>query len=250
MSTGPSIAVFRPDDDRIRDAATLLSDLGANPVPDPMLAIDATEATPRDDAEYTIFTSKTGVELAAEAGWQPGETTIVAIGERTAGALETAGYPVDLLPEAYTSAGLVDLLAPRVDGACVEVARSDHGSDVLLDGLDNAGAYVHETILYRLTIPKDAGESTERAADGRLDAVLFTSSLTVEHFLEAAADRGVREDARAGLEDVVVGTIGPPTRETAEAHGIDVDVVPESADFEALAQDVVAAVDEQNTNAS
>jgi len=70
----------------------------------------------------------------------------------------------------------------------------------------------------------------------------FTSSLTVEHFLEAADERGVREAAIEGLNRAVVGAIGEPTRRTAEEHGIDVDVVPESAEFERLAEAVVDRV--------
>lgn len=239
MSDDPTVAVFRPDDDRTTEAVALLEQLGATPVPDPMLAVEPTGATPRADAAYTIFTSKTGVELAADAGWTPGETTVVSIGERTERALDDAGYEVDLLPDEYTSTGLVELLAPRVDGKRVEIARSDHGSDVLLDGLDAAGAYIHETVLYRLVRPDDAGESAALAADGDLDAALFTSSLTVEHFLDAAADRGVREAALAGLATATVGVIGEPTRETAVDHGVDVDVVPDCAAFEALARAVL-----------
>jgi uroporphyrinogen-III synthase len=110
----------------------------------------------------------------------------------------------------------------------------------LLDGLEAAGAYVHETILYRLVRPEASGVSAERAAAGELDGALFTSSLTVENFLGAAEERGVLEDARAELEDATVGAIGEPTSETAEEHGISVDVVPEQADFEALARAVVA----------
>jgi uroporphyrinogen-III synthase len=72
---------------------------------------------------------------------------------------------------------------------------------VLTDGLDAAGAFVHETVLYRLVRPESAGNSAVAAAEGRLDAACFTSSLTVEHFLEAAADRGVREAAVAGLAE-------------------------------------------------
>jgi uroporphyrinogen-III synthase len=110
---------------------------------------------------------------------------------------------------------------------------------VLTDGLNAAGAYVHETVLYRLTRPDGSGESTAAAAAGDLDVALFTSSLTVEHFLDAAADRGRREAAIAGLGDAVVGTIGEPTKETAIEHGIAVDVVPETAEFERLARAVV-----------
>jgi len=250
------VAVFRPDDERIAAAETLLSDLGVEAVTDPMLAVDPTGATP-EAAEYVVFTSKTGAELVAAAGWEPGDATVVAIGPKTADALETAGYTVDLLPDTYTSAGLVDLLTDRVasgeprpsdsrpeNGTSVEVARSDHGSPVLLDGLRDAGATVHETVLYRLVRPDGSGESAELAAAGDLDAACFTSSLTVEHFLDAADERGLRAAAIVGLNAAVVGVIGDPTRRTAESLGIDVDVVPAEATFEALARETVAELHE------
>jgi uroporphyrinogen-III synthase len=94
-------------------------------------------------------------------------------------------------------------------------------------------------VLYRLVRPADAGVSAERAAAGDLDVALFTSSLTVENFLDAAAKRGVREDALVGLGEAVVGVIGDPTAETARGVGIPVDVVPAQADFETLACETV-----------
>ncbi|MFC7176737.1 uroporphyrinogen-III synthase [Halosegnis marinus] len=239
----PTIAVFRPDDERLADAVALLESLGAVPVGDPMLEVAPTGAAPRGDADYAILTSKTGVELAADAGWNPGDALVCAIGEATAGHLAEHGYPVDLVPEEFSSAGLVAALGDDAAGARVEVARSDHGSDVLLDGLNNAGAYVHETVLYELTRPEGSGESATLAAAGDLDAALFTSSLTVENFLDAAAARGVRDAALAGLDGAVVGCIGAPTRETAEGLGIAVDVVPDEADFGALARAVAARFD-------
>jgi len=241
MGETPTVAVFRPDDDRLEQAIVFLEDRGVEPIPDPMLAVEATGSTPRTDADYIVFTSKTGAELISEAGWEPSGEIVCAIGPATADALRAEGYAVDVVPEKYTSSGLVESLGGEVDGARVEVARSDHGSPVLLEGLDGAGAYVHETILYRLVRPADSGESAALAADSGLDAACFTSSLTVEHFLEAAAKRGLREDAIAGLEDAVVGVIGEPTRETAADHGIDVDLVASEATFERLATETVDA---------
>ncbi|WP_224270547.1 uroporphyrinogen-III synthase [Haloprofundus salinisoli] len=241
MSREVRVAVFRPDDERLRDAVELLDSLGATPVPDPMLAVEPTGAVPRDDADYAILTSKTGVELVADAGWAPGETALCAIGDSTAEVMRERGYAVGLVPDEFSSIGLVEALRDRVPGARVEVARSDHGSVVLTDGLEAAGGYVHETVLYELVRPPGSGESAERAASGELEAALFTSSLTVEHFLGAAAERGFRDEAIAGLNDAVVGAIGEPTRETAERFGITVDVVPEAADFEELACAVVEA---------
>ena len=242
MSQEVRVAVFRPDDERLANAVELLDSLGATAVADPMLEVQPTGAVPQtDDADYVVLTSKTGVELAAEAGWEPGETAVVAIGDSTADALREAGYRVDRVPEEFSSDGLVAMLADEVDRKRVEVARSDHGSPVLTDGLRDAGADVNETVLYRLVRPTGSGASVELAADGELEAALFTSSLTVEHFLDAAEERGVRDEAIAGLNDAVVGTIGHPTRETAESHGIAVDVVPDVADFEELACAVVEA---------
>ncbi len=240
MSNAPRVAVFRPDDERIEDAVDVLESLGAEPVADPMLAIEPTGAVPAD-ASYVVVTSKTGVELAADAGWAPGDATLAAIGPATAKAARDAGWTVDIVPDEYTSTGLVATLSDRVEGESVEVARSDHGSEVLLDGLTEAGADVTETVLYRLTRPTGAGDSAIAAAEGELDAVAFTSSLTVAHFVEAAAERGVRDAALAGLAEAVVGVIGPPTAETAAEYGIEVDVAPDEAAFDTLATAVVDA---------
>ena len=237
-----AIAAFRPDDDRLADAVALLESLGATPIADPMLAVDPTGVAPREDAEFTILTSKTGVERAHAEGWTP-SGTVCAIGSSTADSLREHGYEVDVVPETYSSAGMVEALADRVAGARVEVARSNHGSAVLLDGLNDAGAYVHESVLYRLTRPPGAGTSVEAAARGDLEGALFSSSLTVEHFLDCADDLELREATLDGLNDAVVGCIGEPTRGRARELGVEVDVVPEEADFGALARAVVARIE-------
>jgi uroporphyrinogen-III synthase len=208
-----------------------------------MLAVEPTGNAPGEDADYVVLTSKTGVELAVDADWDPGDATVCAIGDRTASALESAGYDVDVVPEEYSSAGLVERLREEVDGARVEVARSDHGSPVLLEGLDEAGADVHETVLYRLVRPEGAGRSVGQAAAGELDAVLFTSSLTVDHFLAIAEERGQAAAVREGLADAVVAAIGQPTADTAAEAGLTVDVVPDRADFDALAEAAIDRLD-------
>lgn len=240
MSDEQLVAVLRPDDGRLESTAERLRDLGAIPIKDPMLAIEPTDATPRADADIAVFTSTTGARLAAEGDWDGTETDVVAIGPSTADALRRGGYDVTRIPETYSSTGLVESLAEEAAGRRIEVARSDHGSEVLLDGLAEAGAYVHETVLYRLTRPEEAGESVERAIAGDLDGILFTSSLTVEHFLAAAERHGSRTETLAALnERTVVGAIGEPTRETAAANGLGVDVVPERVDVDQLAKAVV-----------
>lgn len=234
------VAVFRPDDERTDEAVALLESLGVEAVPDPMLEARPTGDLPAAAADYVVLTSTTGVDIVTDAEWDPGDALVCAVGEKTADALRERGYEVDVVPEEFSSDGLVRALSDRVDGARIEIARSAHGDLTLPDGLAEAGADVHETTLYELVRPEGSGRSAEFAAAGDLDGALFTSSLTVEHFLDAAAERGVRDAAIAGLNDAVVGAIAEPVRETAESNGVHVDVVPETITFEALARAVVA----------
>jgi uroporphyrinogen-III synthase len=236
--TRPRVAVFRPDDGRIDDAASLLESVGASPVPDPMLTIEPTGELP-PAADFVVLTSATGVDVLAEAGWDPGVATLCCIGQSTADAAEAAGWTVDRTPEQYDSEGMVEELGSDVSGKSVALARSDRASQTMPAGLRAAGADVSETTLYRLRRPDDAGESAELAAAGDLDGAAFTSSSTVEGFLDAADERGIRLEAVAGLEDAVVGAIAESPAETAREAGISVDVVPDETDFEVLARAVV-----------
>jgi len=82
----PTVAVLRPDDNRIAEAVEYLQSLDVSPIPDPMLTIEPIDRVPQH-ADYCVFTSETGVELVATAGWEQRETTICAVGEQTATAL-------------------------------------------------------------------------------------------------------------------------------------------------------------------
>lgn len=237
----PKVAVLRPDDTRIDEAIRCLQSLGVTPIPGPMLTICPTGQQPRQ-AEYCVFTSKTGVELAVEHGWHPDGETVCAVGRQTATALRNRGYSVNVIPTMFTSAGLVEELADEVEGQTVEIAQSVHGSDVLIQGLEEAGAAVHETHLYRLECPSTVGRSVSLAVDGELEGILFTSPKTVDHFFEIATERDVITAFRHGLEETVVGAIGTPTKRAVRKNGGTIDVIPNTIDFTRLAEVTVNRV--------
>jgi uroporphyrinogen-III synthase len=230
----PKVAFFRPADEREKRAVEVVREHGFEPLSDPLLETVPTGAKPRTDANYVVLTSVTGVRLASEP-LRDTDAVVCAVGPKTADALRAEGIDVDIVPEEYTSAGLVDALGEAgVEGKRVEIARSDHGSDELLDGLNEAGAYVHETVLYEIRRPEGGGEATADALrGGTLDAVLFTSSLTVEHLVSALKEAGVGIDA---LDDVLVCAIGEPTRQTAERMGVKINLVPDEETFESLVE--------------
>lgn len=249
MSARPTIAAFRPPDDRAERAADTIEAAGATALLDPMIEPEPTGAVPRGDADVTVLTSATAAELPAVRSWEPPGTLIAAIGPKTASALVSVGIDVDIVPDRYTSDGLVDALADRADGACIEIARSDHGSEALPDGLQAAGAYVHETVLYRLVRPPEAGRSVDAVIDGGVDALAFSSSLTVEHFIAIADETDRRAALDEALDGVVVGAIGPPTADTAAASGLSVDVVSSEVTFASLIEDLMAALESPTRSA-
>ncbi|RDZ61325.1 uroporphyrinogen-III synthase, partial [Haloferax sp. Atlit-12N] len=114
----PTVAVLRPDDNRIVEAVEYLQSLDVSPIPDPMLTVTSTGQVPRH-ADYCVFTSQTGVNLAAAAGWEQRETAVCAVGRQTATALRKQGYSVDVVPATSTSTGLVDELSADVEGRTV-----------------------------------------------------------------------------------------------------------------------------------
>jgi uroporphyrinogen-III synthase len=238
-----TVAVLRPDDNRIAEAVEYLQSLDVSPIPDPMLTIEPIDRVPQH-ADYCVFTSETGVELVATAGWEQRETTICAVGEQTATALRNQGYSVGVVPSTFTSTGLVDELAAEVKDQTIELARSAHGSDVLVEGLEAAGAVVTETQLYRLEQPATAGQSVSLAVNGELDGILFTSPKTVEHFVQIATERDAVTALQRGLEETVVGAIGSPTEHAVDKHGIAVDAVPDTVSFTQLAEATVRRIRE------
>ncbi|WP_129113971.1 uroporphyrinogen-III synthase [Halegenticoccus tardaugens] len=240
----PKVAVLRPDDTRIDEAICYLQSLDVIPIADPMLTICSTGKRPRK-AEYCIFTSTTGVELAVEHGWEPAGTTVCAVGRQTATALRGCGYSADVIPSTFTSTGLVEELADEVEGKTVEIARSAHGSDVLIQGLKEAGAAVHETHLYCLEHPSTAGRSVSLAIEGELDGILFSSPKTVDHFFEIATERDAVGPLQRELAETVIGAIGAPTARTVRKNGGSVDVVPDQADFNQLADTTVNRIRER-----
>lgn len=125
-------------------------------------------------------------------------------------------------------------MEPLVSGKRVEVARSSAGSAVLLEGLNEAGAFVHETVIYTLECLKLVGDVIQEILE-EADVFLFTSSLTVQNLLDRAPDRA---EAIKILNEKFVGAIGRPTRTELEQQGVKVDLIASEATFERLAQEM------------
>lgn len=228
-----TVAIFRPKS-RLEESRKILEDLGFEVVAQPLLVPKSKKKGPRVDCDFILFTSKTGVQYALD-NVNPNElraSTICAIGPKTAGALSEFGIDVDIVPDEFSSTGLVESLKDRVIGKRVEVARSSEGTAKLIDGLNSAGAYVHETELYSLNSPSLSHSLDDIVAEAEI--FLFTSSLMVHHLLELAGDQ---DFVKKHLNDGFVGALGRPTEETLKDLGVRTDLTASKAKFSVLARE-------------
>ena len=85
---------------------------------------------------WLVVTSGAGVEALARAGMGPVEAKVAAVGEGTAGALESLGGKPDLVPSTFTTAALGRAM-PRGAGR-VLLARANIAPEGLEDGGNTA----------------------------------------------------------------------------------------------------------------
>lgn len=105
----------------------------------------------------------------------------------------------------------------------IAVQEYGRSNPELLDALRARGAEVTPVRVYRWDMPQDTGpleEAARRVAGGEADAVLFTTSVQVDHLLRAADRLGLRDRVVEGLRRTFVGSIGPTCSEALEEHGI------------------------------
>jgi uroporphyrinogen III methyltransferase / synthase len=177
--------------------------------------------------QWVVFTSANGVErffTEVRDARDFGGARVAAIGPATARALAGRGIVADVVPERYVAESLLEALpAAGPAGGRILLARAAVARDVLPDGLRAAGWDVDVVDAYRTVVAEVSG--AQRDGIGRADAVTFTSSSTVDRFLDVLGPDAVPP---------VVACIGPITAATARARGLRVDVEAEIHTIEGL----------------
>lgn len=239
--------------DKIKDSVKEAEDMGFQ-----VMAAPSLEILPGDDAEFdrlkdslsagaiAVFGSSTAVEQCQKRfgdslrGMFEG-VRVISIGPATSKKLESVGIKADSMPEDYSSYGLVDLLRGDVGGKRVVVIRSDSGSEVLSDGLAEAGADLVTVAVYKL---KEVGMcpailhmyiSIKR---GRMDVMAFTSPKSASSFVAGIEKHFGKEQADGYLRKIRIAAIGRPTAEMLESLGFKPDIVPSETTF----HDMLAAI--------
>ncbi len=174
--------------------------------------------------DWIVFTSPNGVERFFEMFYKlyqdarsMGGAKIAAIGPGTADKIKQQHLAVDLLPEKFVAEGLIKAFKKvDVENQTILWVKAEQTREVIANELTGMGAIVDEAIAYR-TVPETEENSeafTRFKAEGA-DVITFTSSSTVEHFL----------DLKLPLPDKIkIASIGPITSKTLKDRGLRVDI--------------------------
>ena len=218
--------------------------LGAAPVEVPVIEIGdpadggaalAAAAARIGVYDWIAFTSPNAVErLFAHLhdARDLGGVMVAAVGPGTAAALEARGVRADLLPETSVAESLAAALtAAATPPGRILLAQAAAARPALADALRDGGWTVDAVEAYRtrpVPLPADLV-----AAAAKADAIAFTSSSTVDNFLDGAGPEAVPP---------VVVCIGPVTAATARRRGLSVAAVAATHDLDGLVAAVVAAL--------
>ncbi|MBI4353113.1 MAG: uroporphyrinogen-III synthase [Candidatus Omnitrophica bacterium] len=118
-----------------------------------------------------------------------------------------------------------------VEGRAVAVQEYGVSNADLLRGLGERGAKVVRVPVYHWALPDDLGplkEAIRRIVDGKMDVVMFTTAVQVEHVFRVAGQLGLVEGLREALKKLVTASVGPDCSEAIRSHGLQVDVEPQS----------------------
>ncbi|MCL1977024.1 MAG: uroporphyrinogen-III synthase [Candidatus Bathyarchaeota archaeon] len=197
--------------------------------------------------DYVILMSTNGVKHLFEVAQSVNQANalrcglarsfVIGVGPRTAQELEAYGIHVDLVPEKYSSEGLLEVLkAKDVAGKVIRIPRTTSAAPTLNNQLTAMGADVQEIHVYESGLPVDENLKNrfyDNLTGGQIDAILFGSGLSAKNIFKMLTEKTSIEHLRKLLaEKVTVVAIGPTTAQALEELCIKVDVVPKDYLFE------------------
>ncbi len=227
----PKIILTRSEED-IKKDAPVFRKKGFEIVELPLIkTLPLDFEVPIESPDYIVFQSAKAVKFFLENRSLPAESTLVAVGRKTAKALRSKGYKADLISEESSAEGLIKLFKKLRKGS-VLVPRSAIGRREFIDFLKTHGFEVYPLDVYTITHvfyePEDFKEKLSRG-----NIITFASPSAVDGFfanLDRLRDRSI-------LNTLIVSAIGKTTKKALLSMGIKADVVASEPSIETLAEE-------------
>ncbi len=192
----------------------------------PQVAKEFLEKLQKKKHDYCAFMSPQAASVLFELAGKDAlpalkSTTVIAVGPKTKRALEERGVKVGLVPEKFSSAGLVDLMSSiKPDGKKIIIPRSGAANELATEALAGLGMYVDEIFLYTVRTAAMTpiwSEFADLLQRKKVNAVVFTSASNVISFFEILGRVSKGSIQIDSLTKVV--SIGPFTSRELEKRG-------------------------------
>lgn len=232
---GKVIGITRPLE-RSQAAVDIVQNNGGIPLVVPTLELEAFASESLMDLchragelDWIIFTSPASLESLFKYCEDFKEKLnpkcqVAVIGPRTERILNDYEIQADIVPEDYTAEGLLEEFQEiDLDKKKVGVPRTFKAREVLPEGLKNMGATVYLAEAYKSTKPHDTSKvqlMVDEIIQGKVDAVTFTSPLTVTNLFEMAGDKKIELINSFKEGKVLAASIGPITQKPLKNLGI------------------------------
>lgn len=220
------IAITRNESDA-REFSQLVSEQGGRAIALPTIEIvpkgpqaakEFLEKLQKKKHDYCAFMSPQAVNIlfdlaGREAALALKSTVVIAVGPKTKESLQERGVNVRLVPDRFSSAGLVDLLSSMEPaGKRIIIPRSGAANEFAAKALTDLGMKVDEILLYTVRtgpITFAWSEFSGLLLQKKVGAVIFTSASSVSSFFEIMEKMTEGHLQLDGLAKVV--SIGPFT---------------------------------------
>ena len=227
----PIVAITRPKD-RAKNACEIVEKLGGTPILAPTLDLKPVNTQSlkdlvanKEELDWIVFTSPTTIVSLNK--FYPDflgnlDCKIAVIGNKTGKLVEKQGLTVDLMPDEFTAEGLIEEFKKNgITGKTIGIPRTASARPVLPEELEKLGNTVILAEAYKSLFPMDerAVEELIRKIENReIDAITFTSPLTVENFFTIADDK--HKIAKLINEKLLVVSIGPITARVLDKYEV------------------------------
>ncbi len=152
---------------------------------------------------------------------------IIAVGEKTKKALEEYSIKNIILPETYSSEGVLKLILENLEeykDKKILIPRVKKGIDLLPKELKGKVREISVLPVYEtvLNIPDNLEEVKELFEKKEIDISVFTSPSTFKNFLKIFSEKG-----KEYLKDTCIAVIGTTTAKAVKEEGLDICLIPE-----------------------
>ncbi|MBR5954418.1 MAG: uroporphyrinogen-III synthase [Methanobrevibacter sp.] len=228
----PVVAITRPAD-RAKKACEIVEKLGGSAVLAPTLDLKPVNSDSlkdlvrnKDCLDWIVFTSPTTIDsfnLFYPDFFNDLNCKVAVIGNKTGSLLEKQGITPDLMPSDFTAEGLVEEFT-RLDirNKTIGIPRTASARDTLPKGLKELDNEVIIAEAYKSLFPMDdesVKELISKIEKGEIDAITFTSPLTVDNFFKISEDREKLTELLS--DNLLTVAIGPITGKVLDDYKVD-----------------------------